>query len=91
MVELRDHLIDAFRDVLSLLVGLEQLTFQGTNAARFLLELHPKARVLRGQLAVSPDECSDDALQPFEVKDVSVIVGNEKDPPSSQSQLESYR
>ncbi len=91
MVELRNHLIDAFRNVLSLLVGLEQLAFQGTNAARLLFELHAKARVFNGQFAVSPNECSDDALQPFEVKDVSVIVRNEKDPPSSRFQMESYR
>ena len=79
VIELRDHLVDALGDVLSPLVRLEQLSFEGTNATRLLFDL---ASQRPGLLALSPvrlRERGDGALESLEVVDAP-FVRNEGTP-----------
>jgi hypothetical protein len=50
VVELRDQLVDALRHILALLIGFEELSFQGTDLAGALLQLAPQRPVLAAVL-----------------------------------------
>jgi hypothetical protein len=67
MVELGDELVDALRDILALLVRLEQLALQSAKLATLLLELAAHTSVLVDLALIRPDEIFDDAFQSFEV------------------------
>ena len=79
VIELRDHLVQAFRNVLSPLVRLEQLSFEGTDAARLFLDLASQRRGLLALTFVRIRERADGALESLEVIGVS-FVRNEGTP-----------
>ncbi len=79
MIELRDHLVDALGDVLSPLVRLEQLSFEGSDATRLLLDLASRRRRLFALTTVPLRERGDGALESLEIVDVS-FVRNEGTP-----------
>jgi hypothetical protein len=67
VVELRDQLVDALRDVPPLLVRLEQALLERVDPTRLLLDLAAQARVLLPQPTVRPGQRLDGALEPAEV------------------------
>ena len=79
VIELRDHLVDALRHVLSPLVRFEQLPFEGTNATRLLFDLAPQARTLLALPPVRLGERGNGPLESLEIVGVS-LVRNEGPP-----------
>ena len=79
MIELRDHLVDALRHVLSPLIRFEQLPFEGTNATRLLFDLAPQARTLLALPPVRLGERGNRPLESLEIVGVS-LVRNEGPP-----------
>ena len=83
MVELRDELVDALRDVLALLVRLEDLLLQAVDAPALLLDLAPQPGVLVPQPTVSLGQRLDRALEPPEVVVVALAIRNRRTPVAS--------
>lgn len=80
VLELTDQLIETLRHVLSLLVRLEQLPFEGTDALALSIHFTAHLRVERALHATLVSERRDRALKPFEVVHVPVVGRNRETP-----------
>ena len=79
VIDLRDHLVDALGDVLSPLVCLEQLTIEGTDPTRLLLDLASQRRSLLALTPVLLRERGNGALESLEI--VGVLFGRNEGTP----------
>ncbi len=75
-VDLGDQLVDALRDVLALLIGVEQLALEHTQAPIPILEIAPQRLVLSLQSLATFDEALDRPLQAIPVVRVALAGRN---------------
>ena len=80
MIELGDELVDALRDVLPLLVRVEELSLERPYAAVLLLEPTSQGSGLALLPLVGLHQLVDGALEPLEVVRVSLDGGNVRPP-----------
>lgn len=67
MIELRDQIFDALRDVAPPLVQLEDLLVEASHPPLALLDLALQGRMLVQQAAMLLEQRADRAFQPLEV------------------------
>ena len=80
MIELRDQLVDALRNVLSTLVRLEEASFERPDVPVLLLDPAPQRTLVLLRAAIRPREARYRALESLEVVDLFAAARNGSTP-----------